>query len=224
MKKFLYLSIAAGLFTLPTACAKTPSDTVPPPAVVTETGAAAPDTQQPQAGIPKTDNPQTDTAETETARPESELQKNDTVTYSYEDVYLSLTLPDGWDYQIKTKEEMEQEDSFLLCAINFWPSDFPDAVFSLGYQAQKPGICGTGVTIEPFSLPNGLTGYRYTESIEDILWLTVSFDTNEEKAEPDLSGTYLIQATPGLSAWEQISPEFEQIFNSVQVGAAFSAP
>lgn len=198
MKKFLYLSVAAGLFCLLTACSETSSDTVRPPAAAIAT--------------------------IEAARPEAEPPKTDTVTYSYEDIYLSVTLPDTWEYQVKTKEEMEEEDSMLFCAIDFWPANFPDAVFHLGYQTQKLGICATGVTIEEFSLSNGLTGYRYTESIEDTLWLTISFDRKEEPTGQEHPGNYLISASPALSEWEQIAPDFEQILSSVQVETAFSSP
>lgn len=224
MKKFLYLSVTAGLFCLLTACSETSSDTAQPPAAAIATIEAAADTQQSPADEAEPDNPQVNTTETEAARPEAESPKTDTVTYSYEDIYLSVTLPKTWEYQVKTKEEMEGEDSMLFCAIDFWPANFPDAVFHLGYQTQKLGICATGVTIEEFSLPNGLTGYRYTESIEDTLWLTIAFDREEEPAGQEHSGNYLISASPALSEWEQIAPDFEQILSSVQVGTAFSAP
>lgn len=138
-----------------------------------------------------------------------------TAVYSQDGLYMSVDIPDGWDCRIKTKEELEKEDGLTLCEIDFWPESYPDTVFELSYETSF-GICGTGVTIEEFTLPNRLDGYRYTEEIEDTLWLTITL----RNPDTDISGgTYLILASPTLSVWESIQPEFEEILQSVWVGS-----
>lgn len=138
----------------------------------------------------------------------------ETVEYSYKDLYLSVDIPNGWEYEIKTAEDMEREDGLVTCAIRFWSAEFPDTVFELGYQTMF-GMCGTGVTIEEFTLDNGLSGYRYTEAIEDTLWLTITLSSPSNNLS---GGTYLISASPELTVWDTLESEFEQILNSVWVG------
>lgn len=130
-------------------------------------------------------------------------------------MYLSVDIPNGWEYEIKTAEEMAMEDGVVTCAIDFWSAEFPDTVFELEYQTFF-GMCGTGVTIEEFTLENGLSGYRYTETIEDTLWLTITLSNPSDNLS---GGTYLISASPELTVWDTIQSEFEQILNSVWVGA-----
>lgn len=152
----------------------------------------------------------------EFAEPESSNDSEaDTVEYSYKDLYLSVDIPNGWEYEIKTAEEMAMEDGVVTCAIDFWSTEFPDTVFELEYQTFF-GMCGTGVTIEEFTLENGLSGYRYTETIEDTLWLTITLSNPSDNLS---GGTYLISASPELTVWDTIQSEFEQILNSVWVGA-----
>lgn len=139
----------------------------------------------------------------------------ETVEYSYQNVYLSITIPGGWDYKLRTAEDLAKEDGLTLCAIDFWPEEYPDTVFELGYEAFF-GICGTGVTIEDFTLSNGLDGYRYTEIIEDTLWLTMTLNNPDNNLTG--GGTYCISAAPELSIWDAVAPEFEEIVDSIWVG------
>lgn len=138
------------------------------------------------------------------------------VAYEAEDIYMSVSLPDTWACRIKTVEDMEKEGGDEVCAIEFWPEAFPEAVFEFGYH-QWFGICGTGVTSERMELTSGLTGYRHYEAYEkdDSFWTAIVFD---RVADKDSEGTYVIRASPGLSVWEQIRPEFEKILDSVRVG------
>lgn len=138
------------------------------------------------------------------------------VIYESGDRYLEISLPDTWEYRIKTVEDMEQEDDLMICAIDFWPEAYPEAVFKLGY-CEMFGMCGTGVTTERMELSNGMTGYKYYERMEaeNTLWLTIIFDQPDDGQK---NGLYAIMASPELSAWEQTEPEFEEILDSVRVG------
>lgn len=149
--------------------------------------------------------------EEETGEPEKTI-----VTYEDGDKYLGVSLPDTWEYRIKTVEDMEKEDGLTICSIEFWPEAFPEMIFELGY-CEMFGMCGTGVTIEKMELPGGLTGYRYYEEMkeENTLWLTIIFDQPDNDRQ---NGLYAIMASPELSAWERIEPEFEKILDSVRIG------
>lgn len=102
---------------------------------------------------------------------------------------------------------------FLLSVLTGKAEAFPDTVFEFGYH-QRFGICGTDVTTERMELPDGRTGWRYSEimNTEQMLWLTIVFDRPEESEE---TGTYVLMASPELSVWEQIESEFEGILESV---------
>lgn len=153
----------------------------------------------------------------ENVEPSETIEK---VEYSHKDIYLSLDIPDGWDYKIKTAEEMEKYDGMTICAVEFWQEDYPETVFTLSYESFF-GICGTGVTIEEFTQENGISGYRYTEEIEDTLWLDMTFRNPEDDTEEGIykGGTYCIMASPKLSEWNVIEPEFEKITESIWVGS-----
>lgn len=152
--------------------------------------------------------------------PEQEMiEVREPVEYSYEDIYLSIDLLPDWEYEIETAEEMEKVDGSSLCAVEFWHKDYPDTVFTFSYETWF-GICGTGVTIEEFAWDSGISGYRYTEEIEDTLWLTMTFrNPNEKDEEVSKAGTYCIMASPKLSEWDMIEAEFEEMLRSVWVGA-----
>ena len=53
------------------------------------------------------DSPVDEQVEAEPAENTEPSETTEKVEYSHEDIYLSLTIPDGWDYKIKTAEEME---------------------------------------------------------------------------------------------------------------------
>ncbi|MCM1253707.1 MAG: hypothetical protein NC321_12875 [Clostridium sp.] len=173
--------------------------------------------QEPQAQEAGAEN---DAQETSAEHEMQEAHVRETVEYSYEDIYLSIDLLPGWEFEIETAEELEKEDGSSLCAIEFWQKDYPDTVFSFSYETWF-GICGTGVTIEEFTHENGIRGYRYTEEIEDTLWLNMTFRNPSENDEEGVykGGTYCMMASPKLSEWDMIEAEFEEIVQSVWVGA-----
>ena len=201
-------SVTAGLLTaallmLLTACGRAGAETA------AQTGNAAQIGPEPRTE--EAAQTQSQQAPQETEKPESP------VVYEQEGVYLAVTLPDGWEYAIRTAQDMDQKDDGMQCAIDFWPESSPEAVFSFGYQPQKFGICGTEAAVEPFTLQNGITGTMYTGLPGDSFWLTVIYKTAEHR---DDGGTYLIMASPGAAVWETTEEEFLRIRDSVQVGNA----
>ncbi len=214
MKKITAGLLTAGLLFLLTACGRAEAENAidakmeprTEAAAGAETEAEPPVEAKPEAEIP----PEADGAQQEAETPPAR-----TVTYEQEGVFLSASIPDGWEYTIRTPEDTEQEDNGMLCAIDFWPESAPEAVFSLGYQPQKFGICGTDVTTEAFTLPNGMSGTMFTAVIDGSLWLTAVYETAESQNH---DGTYLIMASPDVSVWETAEQDFLQIRDSVQVG------
>lgn len=141
-----------------------------------------------------------------------------TVEYSYQNLYLSVDIPDTWNYEIKTAEDRAKEDGLVVCSICFRPEKYADAVFELSYSSVRLGLCATGVTIEHFTLSNGISGTSYTETIEDTVWMTFILNNPYENLEDRPDGTYYIQASIDASVWDEIKEEFEQILDSVWVG------
>lgn len=144
-----------------------------------------------------------------------EIPNVEKVEYSHEDIYLSVDIPDGWEYEIKTAEDMAREDGLAICAIHFWSAEFPETVFELGYQ-ESFGVCLTGITIEEFTLSNGLEGCRYTEKLDDTFWIAIALSN---PANGMSGGTYVVTSYADLEAWNALEPEFEQILNTVWVGS-----
>ena len=111
------------------------------------------------------------------------------VVYRSDEFYLSIVLPEDWEYRILSEEDLEKEDNLYSCAIRFWQKDYPEDIFVLGYQAPF-GMCGTGVTIEELKLENGITGWRYTEELDSSLWLSHGSGTSQRMSpyDPQSSG------------------------------------
>lgn len=166
-----------------------------------------------------TTEPETEPEITEAVQQqETDAEKNtdigQSVVYESENWHLSLQLPDNWDYQIQSEEALEKEDGLYTCAIRFWPKDYPEEIFVLAYQTAF-GMCGTGVTIEEISLDNGLSGYRYTEEIENTLWLTITLTPPDWNIQ---GGTFLVTGSPSVEDWKILQPEFEKILQTIWVG------
>ena len=99
-----------------------------------------------------------------------------TALYEYPEGSMSLVIPEGWEYEVQTKEMKAREDGLVLCGIDFWPSEHPAMCLEFGYWSEQIGMCGTGVTIEQIDFGGGLSAWRYTETIDGAVWLTIIYD------------------------------------------------
>ena len=162
----------------------------------------------------KTEPEITEVVQQQEADTTEDADNGQSVVYESENWHLSLQLPDNWDYQIQSEEALEKEDGRYTCAIHFWPKDYPEEIFVLGYQTEF-GMCGTGVTIEDIALDNGITGYRYIEEIENTLWLTITLTPPEWDVQ---GGTFLVDGSPSVEDWKILQPEFEKILQTIWVG------
>jgi hypothetical protein len=120
------------------------------------------------------------------------------VTYSSKYANMTITLPDGWEYEIKENHVdegddcIDEGDSF---GISFYPSDVPEAVTNLRFNPNGIGICGTGVTFEKITLSNGLTAQKCTETFQDgSTWFLIIFH--------DVPGSYSAEFTLSSSCQE----------------------
>ena len=135
------------------------------------------------------------------------------IEYGYDDVYMALELPADWDYEVHSREELQETNCCYTCAIDFWPREQPDLIFTLAYWPSF-GMCGTGVTIEELTLSDGRTAWQYTETQDGTVWLTVAFaDTAGE-------GRYVIDASPTEAQWAQYADAFRAILETAECGAA----
>ena len=88
----------------------------------------------------KTEPEITEVVQQQEADTTEDADNGQSVVYESENWHLSLQLPDNWDYQIQSEEALEKEDGRYTCAIRFWPKDYPEEIFVLGYQTEF-GMC-----------------------------------------------------------------------------------
>lgn len=127
-------------------------------------------------------------------------------------VQFSLSLPETWDYEIRSVTVYET----VTDAIVFWNIAYPEDTFTLAY-APMLGICGTGVTSEEITLPYGnLSGWKYTETLktDEKYWLFLTL------SDPDvpIQGNMLqLDATVPLADWEALESDFDTILNTIRL-------
>lgn len=127
-------------------------------------------------------------------------------------VQFSLSLPETWDYEIRSVTVYET----VTDAIIFWNIAYPEDTFTLAY-APMLGICGTGVTSEEITLPYGnLSGWKYTETLktDEKYWLFLTL------SDPDvpIQGNMLqLDATVPLADWEALESDFDTILNTIRL-------
>ena len=140
-----------------------------------------------------------------TASPEPESEPT-TAWYEFPEGSLSLVIPEGWEYEVQTKEMKAREDGLVLCGIDFWPAEHPETRLEFGYLPDRIGMCGTGVTIEQIDFGGGLSAWRYTETIDGTLWLTIVYDHVGEQPY-----SFVIQGDIDEALWEQYEAEIMDI-------------
>ena len=127
-------------------------------------------------------------------------------------VQFSLSLPETWDYEIRSVTISETAAD----AIVFWNIAYPEDTFTLVY-APVPGICGTGVTSEEITLPdNGLSGWKNTEiyQTEQKYWIYITL------SDPDIplqGNTLQLEATLPLTDWYTLEADFNRILETIQL-------
>lgn len=119
--------------------------------------------------------------------PETQPQTQGVVKaeFSHDNIYISLELPAGWEYEITEYDETKEEQS---CGIIFRPTGSKDIEYELYYHTFF-GLCGTGVTIEELHLENGMKIWKYSETIDKVLWRNIVFEYEKDENE---RGSYVL--------------------------------
>ena len=117
--------------------------------------------------------------------------------------YLRLTLPEGWTWE---QAAGTQEGTVY----GLYPKKDPAFKVELHYWPQRFGMCGTGVTFEDFSLPDGKTATLATEQIgEELMWTLIL---------PESPDSFTIQFVAPAALYESHQAELELLLSTLQQG------
>ena len=127
----------------------------------------------------------------------------ETVTLDGVSSYLRVTLPEGW-----TWEQAGGTQEGTVYAL--WPEKDPAFKVELHYWPQRFGMCGTGVTIEEYPLPDGKKATLATEQIgEDLTWTLIL---------PESPDSFTIQFVAPTALYEAHQAELELLLSTLQQG------
>ena len=127
----------------------------------------------------------------------------ETVTLDGIASYLRVTLPEGW-----TWEQAGGTQEGTVYAL--YPESDPAFKVELHYWPQRFGMCGTGVTFEDFSLPDGKTATLATEQIgEELMWTLIL---------PESPDSFTIQFVASNALYEAHRAELELLLSTLQQG------
>lgn len=141
---------------------------------------------------------------------EQETQGNVKAEFSHDTIYISLELPADWDYEIVEYDETQE-----TCGIVFGPAEREDLRYELFYHSMY-GICGTGVTIEELQLENGTNIWRYSETIQGMLWRNIVF---EYEKDADERGSYVLSYSADEKLVMEYEEKLQEIMETVVVGS-----
>ncbi len=117
--------------------------------------------------------------------------------------YLRLTLPEGWTWE---QAAGTQEGTVY----GLYPEKEPAFKVELHYWPQRFGMCGTGVSFEDFSLPDGKTATLATEQMgEELMWTLIL---------PESPDSFTIQFVAPNTLYESHRAELELLLSTLQQG------
>ena len=117
--------------------------------------------------------------------------------------YLRLTLPEGWTWE---QAAGTQEGTVY----GLYPEKDPAFKVELHYWPQRFGMCGTGVSFEDFSLPDGKTATLATEQMgEELMWTLIL---------PESPDSFTIQFVAPNTLYESHRAELELLLSTLQQG------
>ena len=204
MKKLLPLLLI--LLLLLSACGAPAEQPDPAPTEAPESEPGAPEEPEPTT-LEGMDEDELPTFPAEgSASPEKEdapALSEETVTLDGTDSYLRLTLPEGWTWA-QAGGAVEGTVSGL------WPEDDPDFKVELHWWPERFAMCGTGVTFQDYTLPNGQKATLATEQIgEDFTWILTL---------PESPDSFTIQFNAPYALYEAHRAELEQMLSTIQQG------
>ena len=127
----------------------------------------------------------------------------ETVTLDGTDSYLRVTLPQGWTW---AQAAGTQEGTVY----GLWPEDDPDFKVELHWWPERFAMCGTGVTFQDYTLPDGQKASLAYERIgEDFTWILIL---------PESPDSFTVQFTAPYALYEAHRAELEQLLGTLQQG------
>jgi len=125
----------------------------------------------------------------------------ETAEYSYGYAGMSLTIPDGWKYEI-----VEHKEDTHAFGIDFYPSSYSEGKLSLFYYPSMFGVCGTGLSQNKISLG----GYDASMGIYDNndVWTFISFKGT--------AGDYAVWNYGADQWWDEYGKEAMAILDTVK--------
>lgn len=127
-------------------------------------------------------------------------------TYTSGNVDMALTLPDGWQWEAVQHKEENTE------GIHFWKTGDKALDFQLLCWRDGFGLCGTDLTSEEVTLPNGQKVWQHTQESSDSLWLNIYFE--------NVPGDYVCAPTGTFTqeTWKACRDELLSILDTAQLG------
>lgn len=119
---------------------------------------------------------------------------------------MALTLPDGWQWEAVQHKEENTE------GIHFWKTGDKALDFQLLCWRDGFGLCGTDLTSEEVTLPNGQKVWQHTQESSDSLWLNIYFE--------NVPGDYVCAPTGTFTqeTWKACRDELLSILDTAQLG------
>ena len=126
-----------------------------------------------------------------------------TVTLDGISSYLRVDLPEGWTWA-------QAGGTPTGTVYGLWPEADPDFKVELHYWPEKFAMCGTGVTIQDYMLPNGEKATLAYERIdEEISWVLIL---------PEAPDSFTIQFAVPYSLYESHRAELELLLGTIRQG------
>ena len=117
--------------------------------------------------------------------------------------YLRVDLPEGWTWA-------QAGGTPKGAVYGLWPEADPDFKVELHYWPEKFAMCGTGVTIQDYTLPNGEKATLAYERIGDeISWVLIL---------PEAPDSFTIQFAVPYSLYESHRAELELLLGTIRQG------
>ena len=117
--------------------------------------------------------------------------------------YLRVTLPEGWTW--------EQAAGAVDCTVyGLWAEGDPDFKVELRFWPEKFAMCGTGVTFQDYTLPDGQKASLAYERIgEDFTWILIL---------PESPDSFTVQFTAPYALYEAHRAELELLLGTIRQG------
>ena len=127
----------------------------------------------------------------------------ETVTLDGISSYLRVDLPEGWTWA-------QAGGTPEGTVYGLWPETDPDFKVELHYWPEKFAMCGTGVTFQDYTLPNGEKATLAYERIdEEISWVLIL---------PEAPDSFTIQFAVPYSLYESHRAELELLLGTIRQG------